>query len=114
MGPQASVSSPTQHGLCGPSAPPLAQHQLHWLLSGSWSSPPPAVEEAMDDGGDQEERIVSYEEALAKIKDTTGVSDIQEVVDRFLNQVGVALARRVLTWSAGHVTCWPHPLSLPG
>ncbi len=34
----------------------------------------------------QEEKISSYEEALAKIKDATGVSDIQEVVDRFLNQ----------------------------
>lgn len=31
-------------------------------------------------------KITSYEEALAKIKDATGVSDIQEVVDRFLNQ----------------------------
>ena len=35
---------------------------------------------------DQEAKITSYEEALAKIKDSTGVSDIQEVVDRFLNQ----------------------------
>ena len=35
---------------------------------------------------DQEAKISSYEEALAKIKDATGVSDIQEVVDRFLNQ----------------------------
>ena len=35
---------------------------------------------------DQEAHITSYEEALAKIKDATGVSDIQEVVDRFLNQ----------------------------
>ncbi|XP_064395156.1 outer dynein arm-docking complex subunit 3-like isoform X2 [Halichondria panicea] len=34
----------------------------------------------------QEAKISSYEEALAKIKDATGVSDIQEVVDRFLNQ----------------------------
>ncbi len=34
----------------------------------------------------QEAKITSYEEALAKIKDATGVSDIQEVVDRFLNQ----------------------------
>ena len=35
---------------------------------------------------DQEAKITSYEEALAKIKDATGVSDIQEVVNRFLNQ----------------------------
>lgn len=35
---------------------------------------------------DQEAHITSYEEALAKIRDATGVSDIQEVVDRFLNQ----------------------------
>ncbi|XP_003387037.3 PREDICTED: coiled-coil domain-containing protein 151-like [Amphimedon queenslandica] len=35
---------------------------------------------------EQEEKITSYEEAFAKIKDATGVSDIQEVVDRFLNQ----------------------------
>ena len=34
----------------------------------------------------QEAKISSYEEALAKIKDATGVSNIQEVVDRFLNQ----------------------------
>ena len=34
----------------------------------------------------QEAKITNYEEALAKIKDATGVSDIQEVVDRFLNQ----------------------------
>lgn len=34
----------------------------------------------------QELKISSYEEALAKIKDATGVSNIQEVVDRFLNQ----------------------------
>lgn len=77
--------------------------------------PSPAVDEAMDDGGDQEERIVSYEEALAKIKDTTGVSDIQEVVDRFLNQVGVARTSQ----KSAHIvrrSCdiWPHPLSLPG
>ena len=35
---------------------------------------------------EQEEKISSYEEALAKIKDATGVSDILEVVARFLNQ----------------------------
>jgi chromosome segregation ATPase len=35
---------------------------------------------------EQEQKISSYEEALAKIKDTTGVSDILEVVARFLNQ----------------------------
>ena len=34
----------------------------------------------------QEAKIRNYEEALAKIKDATGVSNIQEVVDRFLNQ----------------------------
>lgn len=35
---------------------------------------------------DHEVKITSYEEALAKIKDATGVSDILEVVARFLNQ----------------------------
>ena len=53
---------------------------------------PPIVDAMVDTSGqDQEERIFSFEEALAKIKDTTGVSDIQEVVDRFLNQVGPAM-----------------------
>lgn len=35
---------------------------------------------------EQEQKISSYEEALAKIKEATGVSDILEVVARFLNQ----------------------------
>lgn len=35
---------------------------------------------------DQEAKITSYEEALMKIKDTTGVASIQEVVERFLSQ----------------------------
>ena len=32
---------------------------------------------------DQEAKITSYEEALMKIKDATGVASIQEVVERF-------------------------------
>ena len=35
---------------------------------------------------DQEAKISSYEEALMKIKDATGVASIQEVVERFLSQ----------------------------
>ena len=35
---------------------------------------------------DQEAKITSYEEALMKIKDATGVASIQEVVERFLSQ----------------------------
>eukprot|EP00794_Sanderia_malayensis_P015955 gene15955-17560_t len=37
-------------------------------------------------GVEQEKKISTYEEAMAKIKDATGVSDIQEVVQRFLSQ----------------------------
>jgi len=37
-------------------------------------------------GEEQERKISTYEEAMAKIKDATGVSDIQEVVQRFLSQ----------------------------
>ena len=37
-------------------------------------------------GEEQEKKISTYEEAMAKIKDATGVSDIQEVVQRFLSQ----------------------------
>ena len=37
-------------------------------------------------GEEQERKINSYEEAMAKIKEATGVSDIQEVVQRFLSQ----------------------------
>ena len=50
--------------------------------------PPPAAVGLPADSAqeDQEAKITSFEEALAKIKDATGVSDIQEVVDRFLNQ----------------------------
>ena len=48
----------------------------------------PTVDSSLDSSlqEEQEEKISSYEEALAKIKDTTGVSDILEVVARFLNQ----------------------------
>ncbi|XP_047135175.1 outer dynein arm-docking complex subunit 3 isoform X1 [Hydra vulgaris] len=35
---------------------------------------------------EQERKITTYEEAMAKIKDATGVSDIKEVVQRFLSQ----------------------------
>ncbi|XP_065068944.1 outer dynein arm-docking complex subunit 3-like [Rhopilema esculentum] len=35
---------------------------------------------------EQEKKISTYEEAMAKIKDATGVSDIKEVVQRFLSQ----------------------------
>lgn len=37
-------------------------------------------------GEEQERKITSYEEAMAKIKEATGVSDIQEVVQRFSSQ----------------------------
>jgi myosin heavy subunit len=37
-------------------------------------------------GEEQERKISTYEEAMSKIKDATGVSDIQEVVQRFLSQ----------------------------
>lgn len=37
-------------------------------------------------GEEQERKISSYEEAMAKIKEATGVSDIQEVVQRFSSQ----------------------------
>ncbi|XP_066916489.1 outer dynein arm-docking complex subunit 3-like [Clytia hemisphaerica] len=37
-------------------------------------------------GEEQERKINTYEEAMSKIKDATGVSDIQEVVQRFLSQ----------------------------
>lgn len=39
-------------------------------------------------GEEQERKITTYEEAMNKIKDTTGVSDIKEVVQRFLSQGG--------------------------
>lgn len=56
---------------------------LHWPLCLA-----PADSSSLDKSlqEEQEEKISSYEEALAKIKDTTGVSDILEVVARFLNQ----------------------------
>lgn len=42
---------------------------------------------SIEDGKeDQDAKISSYEEALGKIKDATGVSEIEEVVERFLNQ----------------------------
>lgn len=37
-------------------------------------------------GEEQERKITTYEEAMNKIKDATGVSDIREVVERFLSQ----------------------------
>ncbi|EDO35840.1 predicted protein [Nematostella vectensis] len=37
-------------------------------------------------GEEQERKITTYEEAMNKIKDATGVSDIKEVVQRFLSQ----------------------------
>lgn len=37
-------------------------------------------------GEEQERKITTYEDAMNKIKDTTGVSDIKEVVQRFLSQ----------------------------
>jgi len=37
-------------------------------------------------GKEQEEKIMTYEEHMSTIKDATGVSDIQEVVQRFLSQ----------------------------
>lgn len=47
----------------------------------------PVVEQkAVLSGEEQERKITTYEEAMNKIKDTTGVSDIKEVVQRFLSQ----------------------------
>lgn len=47
----------------------------------------PAVgHEGLSEEEDQEAKITSYEEALMKIKDATGVASIQEVVERFLSQ----------------------------
>ena len=40
----------------------------------------------MIDGGEQQARIVTYEEAFKKIKEATGVSDLKEVVERFETQ----------------------------
>jgi len=37
-------------------------------------------------GEEQEKKITTYEEAMSKIKDATGVSDIEEVVQRFASQ----------------------------
>lgn len=37
-------------------------------------------------GEEQERKITTFEEAMSKIKDATGVSDIQEVVQRFSSQ----------------------------
>lgn len=42
--------------------------------------------EGLSEEEDQEAKITSYEEALMKIKDATGVASIQEVVERFLSQ----------------------------
>ena len=35
---------------------------------------------------EDDEHITTYQEAMAKIKEATGVSDIQEVVRRFMSQ----------------------------
>ena len=35
---------------------------------------------------DTRSRVTTYEEAMRKIQDATGVSDVQEVVDRFMVQ----------------------------
>lgn len=43
-------------------------------------------QKAVLSGEEQERKITTYEEAMSKIKDTTGVSDIKEVVQRFLSQ----------------------------
>ena len=52
----------------------------------SHSSIAPADQKSQLSGEEQEKKISTYEEAMAKIKDATGVSDIQEVVQRFLSQ----------------------------
>lgn len=46
----------------------------------------PVEQKAVLSGEEQERKITTYEEAMNKIKDTTGVSDIKEVVQRFLSQ----------------------------
>lgn len=50
------------------------------------SSCPAVGHEGPSEEEDQEAKITSYEEALMKIKDATGVASIQEVVERFLSQ----------------------------
>jgi len=45
-----------------------------------------AEQKASLSGEEQERKITTYEEAMAKIKDATGVSDIREVVQRFQSQ----------------------------
>merc|ERR1711990_1315701 len=35
---------------------------------------------------DEQEKITTYEEAFRKIRDATGVSDVSEVIDKFLTQ----------------------------
>ena len=45
-----------------------------------------AEQKASLSGEEQERKITTYEEAMTKIKDATGVSDIREVVQRFLSQ----------------------------
>ena len=53
-------------------------------------APPPSSLCTVNSGQNKQElyetKISSYQEALAKMKDATGVSCIQEVVDRFLYQ----------------------------
>jgi len=43
-------------------------------------------QQAMLSGEDQERKITSYEDAMAQIKEATGVTDIHEVVQRFSSQ----------------------------
>lgn len=50
------------------------------------SSCPLVEQKAVLSGEEQERKITTYEDAMNKIKDTTGVSDIKEVVQRFLSQ----------------------------
>lgn len=47
-------------------------------------------------GKEQEDKIMTYEDHMSTIKDATGVSDIKEVVERFLSQT--ATQKHLETW----------------
>lgn len=50
----------------------------------------------LETGKEQENKIMEYEECMSKIKDATGVSNIQEIVERFLTQT--ATQKHLESW----------------
>lgn len=58
-------------------SPRVSHHVCFCISSPAMVSLHPAEVQITIGGQDQEAKISSYEDALAKIKDTTGVSDIQ-------------------------------------